>query len=109
MDTLVHIKGMLKVPIRRPGPWRTLWAPVIVSDHKSMKFSVTHNTNEELLPLIDKVMKQIFQTQGISVVKDEGRTTRDVSNLQFWPMDNFSHIDVETHMLSATPYTGTVQ
>jgi hypothetical protein len=109
MDTLVHIKGILKAPITRSGPWWKLWVPEIVSDHKSMKFSVTHNTNEELLPLIDKVMKQIFQTQGISTVKNEGITTRDVSNLQFWPMNNFSHIEVETFMLSATPYTGTVQ
>lgn len=82
---------------------------MVVEKHKSMKFSVTHSTNADLFAVIDGVMKQIFRDQGISVVKDENRTTKEVDNLQFWPMHNFSHIEVETHTLTATPYTGTVQ
>jgi hypothetical protein len=109
MDTFVQIKGILKVPITRRGPWWRLWMPVVVEDHKAMKFSVTHNTNADLFPLIDKVMDTIFRHQGISIVKDESRTTKQVDNLQFWPMHNFTHIEVETHLLSATPYVGAVQ
>src|SRR5277367_6100418 len=96
MDTLIHIKGVLKEPITVYGPWWRLFPVVRVERLKSMKFSVTHNTNEDLFPLVDKVMSKVMHDQGISVVKDESRSTKQVDNLQFWPMHNFSHIEVET-------------
>ena len=74
-----------------------------------MKFSVTHNSNDELFPLIDKVMSDVMRNQGISTIKDEARSTKQVDNIEFWPMHNFSHIVVETRLMSATPYSGTVQ
>ena|SRR5208282_2707539 len=109
MDTLIKIKGILREPIKDVGPWWLLWPTVIRERHKAMKFSVTHTTNEELFPLIDKVMTQIFQNQGISIILDESRSTKQVDNIQFWPLHNFSHIEVETRLMSATPYTGTIQ
>jgi hypothetical protein len=109
MDTLIKIKGMLKVPITGYGPWWKLWREVVLEDHKAMKFSVTHNSNEELFPLIDKVMSDVMRNQGISIIKDESRSTKQVDNIEFWPMHNFTHIEVETRLMSATPYSGTVQ
>jgi hypothetical protein len=109
MDTLIKIKGILKTPITGSGPWWKLWPKVILEDHKAMKFSVTHNKIEELFPLVDKVMSDVMRNQGISIIKDEGRSTKQVDNIEFWPMHNFSHIEVETRLMSATPYTGTVQ
>ena len=109
MDTLIQIKGILREPITAVGPWWKLWPIVVLEKHKAMKFSVTHNSQEDLFPLIDKVMVQIFNNQGISIILDEGRSTKQVDNIQFWPLHNFSHIEVETKLMSATPYTGTVQ
>jgi hypothetical protein len=109
MDTLVRIYGVLKEPITALGPWWKLWPLIVVEREKSMKFSVTHNTNAELFPLINDIMNKVIQEKGISVVKDEGRSAKQVDNLEFWPMDNFRYVAVETRLLSATPNTGAIQ
>jgi hypothetical protein len=109
MDTFIQIKGILKVPTTRFGPWWKLWKLEVVEYYKVMKFSITHNTLEELFPVIDNVMQGIFRNQGISVVTDESRSSKQVDNIEFWPMHNFSHIVIETKLMSATPNSGTVQ
>ncbi len=109
MDTLIQIKGILREPITGFGPWWKLWPIVVLEKHKAMKFSVTHNNNAELFPLIDKVMEQIFRNQGISIILDESRSTKQVDNIQFWPLHNFTHLEVETKLMSAQPFVGTVQ
>src|SRR5271157_1192478 len=108
MDTLIKIKGILRTPVVL-NPRRWFWMPEISVKEKVMKFSITHNSNEELFPLIDKVMGDVMRNQGISIIKDESRSTKQVDNIEFWPMHNFSHIVVETRLMGATPYAGTVQ
>ena len=109
MDTLIHIKGVLREPITAVGPWWKLWPIVVVEQFKSMKFSASHNTRADLFQAVNQVMMDIMKNQGISVIKDEGRSTKDVDNLEFWPMHNFRCIQVEALTLNAAPYTGTVQ
>jgi hypothetical protein len=110
MDTLIQIKGILRAPIKVYELWWGFFRVVSrVEKHKAMKFSVTHNRQEELFQVVDKVMADIFRNQGISIILDEGRSTKQVDNIQFWPLHNFTHIEVETKMMSATPYTGTIQ
>jgi len=109
MDTFIRIKGILKQPIYETGPWYTLWRLKPVETYKSMSFSASHKDDAELFSIIDKVMGTIMHNQGMSVVTDELMSTKKVDNLQFWPMHNFSHIEVETRLLSAPPVEGMVQ
>lgn len=108
MDTFVRVKGMLKKPRYKRGPWYLLW-PVEIETYKSMSFSVEHENETQLFQVIDKVLTDVIRNQGITVVGDENKVSKDPNNMQFWPMDNFSHIRVETKLLSAPPVQGPIQ
>ena len=95
-STFVMIKGILLVPT----PDET---------YKAMKFSVDHETEEQLFSVIDKVMVVVTQMRGLSIIADETKKARDPNNMQFWPMERFHHLEVQTKLLSASSTQGTVQ
>jgi len=95
-STFVMVKGILLVPT----PDET---------YKAMKFSVDHETEEQLFGVIDKVMVDITQMRGLSIIADETKKARDPNNMQFWPMERFHHLEVQTKSLSMPPAQGTIQ
>lgn len=104
MDTMVHFKGILKNPIveELDGGWFRNWfCPRLVrTTFKSQKLTVRCETDQQLRDVIDKVMQDMQRTQGLVVVTDETRTQTAASNLQFWPLHNFSHIEIELKTLT---------
>jgi hypothetical protein len=109
VDTFVKIKGILKRPIYKVGPWYTLWHLTPAETYKSMSFSVEHDNDAQLFTVVDKVMTDVIRNQGITIVSDEGKVAKKADNLEFWPMDNFKCIQVETKLLSAPPAVGPAQ
>jgi hypothetical protein len=109
MDTMVIVYGVLKNPIKVYNYWWGFF-PVVkhIEYEKCLKFSVTHDTIAQLFPLCNEIMTKIITERGISVVRDEGLSAKDPSNLQFWPMENFQYVSVRTHLLSAKPNTGAI-
>ena len=73
-----------------------------------MKFSATHNTDEDLLMIVNAVMTDIIKNQGMTITTDGYSTSKKADSMQFWPVHNFSHFEAETHLMSAPPI-GTVQ
>jgi hypothetical protein len=100
MEVFVHIKGVLKVP---NGD----------ETYKSHKFTVRHDSSDKICEFINNAMMEQIQMQGVITPLDENKTTKGVegfNNIQFWPMSNFSHLEIETRLLSApTPDTTKVQ
>jgi hypothetical protein len=104
MDTMVHFKGILKTPIvtEVDGGWFRNWfcPRRVLTTFKSQKLTVRHRLDQELRDVVDKVMQDMQRTQGLVVVKDETKPQTDASNLQFWPLHNFSHIEIELKVLT---------
>lgn len=96
METFVRIKGILLLPTEE-------------ATYKSMSFSVEHDDQQQLFNVIDKVMMDVVKMQGLSIITDENKVAKDPNNMQFWPMNRFHHIEVETKRLSAPVLQGTPQ
>lgn len=91
-DTFVHFRGIKNTAFRdesKPEYW-------------SQKFVVHHDTPEDFKKVFNSAMQDIFQMQGMIVLKNE-LDKNDFENLMFVPMHMIARIEYETKQLT-TPY-----
>lgn len=90
-DTFVHFRGIKNTAFRDDKP-----------EYWSQKFVVHHDTPEDFKKVFNSAMQDIFQMQGMIVLKNE-LDKNDFENLMFVPMHMIARIEYETKQLT-TPY-----
>ncbi len=87
--TFLHIKAILNDSCRGDDE------PNFVSH----KFTVSHDTKEELRGVFNKAMGEIFAMQGVVYLKDQTKAN-DLNNLAFMPMHMIARLECEVKVIT---------
>lgn len=87
--TFLHIKAILNDSCRDD----------VEPNFVSHKFTVSHDTYEQLREVFHKAMVEIFAMQGIVYLKDQSKVN-DLNNLVFLPMHRIARLECETKIIT---------
>jgi hypothetical protein len=87
--TFMHIKAILNDSCRDDRE------PNFVSH----KFTVSHDTQEQLRDVFNKAMQEIYTMQGMIYLKDQ-KKINDLNNLAFLPMHMIARFEFEVKQIT---------